>query len=83
MANEVYELIPKTRKGFDVVENNDGSKHTPQLKTTAKRTSSYGGRVWSWIASLFEDKPYEVRESWGGTVWQLSKRLLTLSILVG
>lgn len=38
--------------------------------------------IWGSIQRLLDDKPYEVRDSWGNTLWNLAKRLLTIGILL-
>lgn len=83
MANDMYELIPKTRKAFETHESNDDKDYKSPTRVTGKHNISYVRQLWGWATSLFDAKPYEVRESWGNTVWHLFKRLLTLSILMG
>lgn len=38
--------------------------------------------IWSSIQQSLDDKPYEVTDSWGNIIWNLSKRLLTIAILL-
>lgn len=38
--------------------------------------------IWGSIQQSLDDKPYEVTDSWGNIIWNLSKRLLTIAILL-
>lgn len=57
-------------------------KTTACLNDSLSRTFTRNiRRLRNWISHSLDDKPYDVRESFGNTLWTLSKRLLTAGIL--
>lgn len=83
MDNEAHELLPKAP---EIIENRETTRlrsHESLQVVKRQGDASYASRSWSSVMSIFEDKPYEIRETWPVSIWYLTKRLLTLTILIG
>ncbi|KAJ4359149.1 hypothetical protein N0V95_002401 [Ascochyta clinopodiicola] len=83
MASESRKLLPKAGKPSENLVIGDAAHDRFPKTALKKHRPSYVTRLRDWAGSLLDAKPYEVRESWGTTTWHLSKRLFTLTILVG
>lgn len=60
----------------------DDNMVTDEGHGTRRKFSDQIKSIWGSIRRLLDDKPYEVRDSWGNTLWNLAKRLLTIGILL-
>lgn len=83
MARNEYELVPEPNTTSRTRLENEDELLQRTRKVSKQREAGYVTRLTNWCASLFDTKPYQIKEEWGTTVWHMSKRLLTLCILVG